>query len=50
MTNDGTITQDFCTARNSSDFLRLGGLEGMGKAYPGAWFSSFPSGIAPGIL
>lgn len=28
----GAITQDFCTARNASSFLRLGGMSGMGGA------------------
>jgi cellulase len=28
----GAITQDFCTARNASSFLRLGGMAGMGEA------------------
>ena len=28
----GAITQDFCTARNASSFLRLGGMAGMGGA------------------
>ncbi|KAK3350263.1 concanavalin A-like lectin/glucanase domain-containing protein [Lasiosphaeria hispida] len=29
---DGAITQDYCTARNASDFSRLGGLKGMGES------------------
>ncbi|KAK3380999.1 concanavalin A-like lectin/glucanase domain-containing protein [Podospora didyma] len=29
---DGTLTQDYCVARNSSDFLRLGGLKTMGES------------------
>jgi cellulase len=29
---DGAITQDYCTARNTSDFIRLGGMEGMGQS------------------
>ncbi len=28
----GTITQDYCSARNTSDFNRLGGLAGMGAS------------------
>lgn len=28
----GAITQDFCTARNASSFLNLGGMKGMGGA------------------
>ena len=28
----GAITQDYCTARNTSDFNRLGGLSGMGAS------------------
>jgi cellulase len=28
----GAITQDFCTARNASSFLRLGGMPTMGEA------------------
>lgn len=28
----GTVTQDFCTARNASDYLRLGGMQGMGQS------------------
>ncbi|KAK3315914.1 concanavalin A-like lectin/glucanase domain-containing protein [Apodospora peruviana] len=27
---EGTITQDYCAARNAKDFTRLGGLKGMG--------------------
>ncbi|KAH8896698.1 endoglucanase EG-1 precursor [Thozetella sp. PMI_491] len=30
--DNGAITENFCVAHNSSDFVRLGGLEGMGKA------------------
>ena len=29
---DGAITQEYCQARNSSDFLRLGGMRGMGES------------------
>ncbi|KAK4201140.1 concanavalin A-like lectin/glucanase domain-containing protein [Triangularia verruculosa] len=29
---EGSITQDFCAAKNSSDYLRLGGMKGMGEA------------------
>ncbi|KAK0617609.1 endo-1,4-beta-glucanase, partial [Immersiella caudata] len=29
---DGTITQEYCQAKNSSDFLRLGGMRGMGES------------------
>lgn len=29
---EGALTQDYCTARNTSDFLRLGGLKGMGES------------------
>ena len=32
ITNDGSITQNFCSARNSSDFVRLGGMQEMGQA------------------
>lgn len=28
----GTVTQDFCTARNASSFLRFGGVPGMGQS------------------
>lgn len=28
----GTITEDFCTARNASTYLRLGGMAEMGKS------------------
>lgn len=28
----GTVTQEYCTAKNSGDYLRLGGMEGMGKS------------------
>ena len=28
----GALTQDYCTARNTSDFLRLGGMKGMGES------------------
>jgi cellulase len=31
-TMDGTITQDFCTAKNASDFNRLGGMKTMGES------------------
>nr|AUS45843.1 glycoside hydrolase family 7 protein [Coniochaeta hoffmannii] len=31
-TSGGAITQDFCTSRNASSFLRLGGMAGMGAA------------------
>ncbi|KAK0640704.1 concanavalin A-like lectin/glucanase domain-containing protein [Cercophora newfieldiana] len=29
---DGAITQEYCQAKNSSDFLRLGGMRGMGES------------------
>ncbi|KAK0707263.1 concanavalin A-like lectin/glucanase domain-containing protein [Lasiosphaeris hirsuta] len=29
---EGAITQDYCAARNASDFSRLGGLKGMGES------------------
>lgn len=29
---EGTVNQDFCTARNASAYLRLGGMEGMGQS------------------
>ncbi|KAK4643785.1 hypothetical protein QC761_405140 [Podospora bellae-mahoneyi] len=29
---EGSITEDFCAAKNSSDYLRLGGMKGMGEA------------------
>ncbi len=29
---EGAVTQDYCTARNTSDFLRLGGMKGMGES------------------
>jgi len=29
---EGTITDEYCQARNTSDFLRLGGLKGMGES------------------
>lgn len=28
----GTVTEDFCTADNASDFLRLGGMQAMGES------------------
>lgn len=28
----GTVTQEFCTARNASSYLQLGGMEGMGRS------------------
>lgn len=28
----GTITQDFCTAKNASSYLRLGGMSEMGQS------------------
>lgn len=28
----GTVNQEFCTARNASDYLRLGGMAGMGQS------------------
>lgn len=28
----GTVNQDFCTARNASDYLRLGGMQQMGQS------------------
>lgn len=28
----GTVNQDFCTARNASAYLRLGGMSGMGQS------------------
>jgi cellulase len=28
----GAVTQDYCSARNTSDFLRLGGMAGMGES------------------
>jgi cellulase len=31
-TGVASITQDFCTARNASDFNRLGGVQGMGAS------------------
>lgn len=30
--NAGAVTQDFCVAKNSSDFLRLGGMKAMGES------------------
>ena len=29
---DGALSQDYCVARNTSDFLRLGGMQGMGQS------------------
>ncbi|KAK4153500.1 putative endo-beta-1,4-glucanase celB [Chaetomidium leptoderma] len=29
---EGAVTQDYCTARNTADFLRLGGMPGMGES------------------
>ncbi|KXX82701.1 putative endo-beta-1,4-glucanase celB [Madurella mycetomatis] len=29
---EGAVTEDYCTARDASDFLRLGGMGGMGES------------------
>jgi cellulase len=31
-TAEGAISEEYCTARNASDFLRLGGVRGMGES------------------
>lgn len=29
---DGTVDEEFCTAKNASAYLRLGGMSGMGQS------------------
>ncbi|CAK7237588.1 hypothetical protein SEUCBS140593_010024 [Sporothrix eucalyptigena] len=44
----GTITEDFCTQNGATDFVRLGGLQGMGKSLARGMVLIFSIWDAPG--
>lgn len=44
----GTITEDFCTQNGAKDFVRLGGLQGMGKSLARGMVLIFSIWDAPG--
>ncbi|KIH86576.1 endo-beta-1,4-glucanase celB [Sporothrix brasiliensis 5110] len=47
-TGFGTITEDFCTQNGATDFVRLGGLQGMGKSLARGMVLIFSIWDAPG--